>query len=291
VLAKMRILSPSREQLVDFADELSKGGHEKSARQVRGFMLQIDLSKAAAGSGPTRKRIEEAVKFLQEAPPQPSDIMLAYTTGRLAEVGDDRAFAAKTYEAMIKVFAASDNPRLAEFATTLQGAVRRLSLMGQEMKLEGTTLDGEPFDWSKYRGKVVVVEFWASTYPSCLAEIGDLKKYYDTYHAKGLEIVGISLDGKLADLRKFIKDNAIPWTIVASEGKPNPSVLYYSIMSLPTTIIVNRDGKVSAISPRGEAIGKELEKLLGPAEKIAGPTEKSAEKKTEPAAVAPKAKK
>lgn len=270
VRAKMNTLS-SREQLVDFAGELSKGGHEKFARQIRGFMLQIDLRKAAAGNGPTRKRIAEALKFLQEASPQPSDVTLAYTTGQLAEMSDDREFASKTYEAMVKVFAASKNPKLAEFATVLQGVVRRLNLVGQEMKIEGKVLDGAAFDWSKFRGKVVAVEFWASPYPSCLREIRDLKQYYDQYHAKGLEIVGVSLDRKLANVREFIKANAIPWTTVVDESKPNPTIAYYGVMNLPTTILVGRDGRVVAIDLRGEAIGKELEKLLGPMEKEAEP--------------------
>jgi peroxiredoxin len=272
VQAKMNMLQ-NRQQLADFTAELQKGGQDKLARQVRGFMLQIDLRKQMnEGGGPAAKKpVEESLKFLQEAQPQASDITLAYTAGLLAELSGDKELANKTYDTMAKVFAASKDAKLAEFATVLQGVVRRLNLVGQEMKLEGKTLDGAAFDWAKYRGKVVAVEFWATNYPSCLREIRDLKKYYESYHDKGLEIVGISLDRKPADVTEFVKANAIPWPIIGGEGKPNPGVIYYGIMSLPTTILVGKDGKVVAVSPRGEALGKELEKFIGPAEKKAEP--------------------
>ena len=206
------------------------------------------MHQPAAGPG-ERKLIDDAVKFLQEAPPQASDIALAFAVGLLAESNEDKQLALDTYADLADVFAASEDPKLAEVATVIEGVVRRLTLVGQEMKLEGNVLDGGALDWSKYRGKVALVLFWVTTCPVCCAEILDLKKPYGSYHAKGLEIVGFSLDGNLAVLRQFVKSNAIPWTIVAGEGKTNPTFLHYGVTGLPTTILVGKDGKVRGDQP------------------------------------------
>jgi thiol-disulfide isomerase/thioredoxin len=265
VQAKMNMLEKP-EQLAEFAAALRSGGHEKLARQVRGFMLQVDLRKAIMTGRRDTKPIEEAVKFLEEAPPQPTDVSLAYMTGLLAEMTDDKELAPKTYTRLAKIFAASKNAKLGEFAQVLEGVVRRLSLVGQEMKIEGKVLGGGAFDWSKYLGKVVLVNFWATGYQACVREIPDLRACYDSYHNKGFEIVAISLDHKLADVEEFAKERTIPWTIVVGDGKPSPTVTYYGIMSFPTAILVGKDGKVLSLSVQGETLKKQLEKLLGPPE-------------------------
>ena len=80
---------------------MKKGGHEALARQVRGFMLQVELQKAMmAGGGVLKGPVTEAVAFLQEAPPQAADITLADTARLAAEMIDDRQLASKTYVAL-----------------------------------------------------------------------------------------------------------------------------------------------------------------------------------------------
>ncbi len=275
VQAKMNMLE-NREQLTAFAADLKKAGHAKLARQVRGFMLQIDLRSALmGGEGNAKKSVEASVKYLEEATPQVSDITLAYMTGLAAEMSGDKKLAANTYGSIAKVFAASKNPKLAEFAKMLEGVVRRLNLVGKEIKIEGKILGKGPFDWAKYKGKVVLVEFWMSTNPNSAREISNLKGCYEMFHDKGFEIIGISLDRDEQALEKFVKAKNIPWSIVVGDGKPCPSVVYYGIMNLPTMILVGKDGLVTSINARGETLREELEVLLGPV------SEKKTEKKAE----------
>jgi thiol-disulfide isomerase/thioredoxin len=266
VQAKMNMLKDT-EKLVAFAEELKKGGHEKLARQVTGYMMQLDMRKAMMG-GPEKikKAVADAVKFLEEQPPQPTDVGLAFMAGRLAEMTNDNDLAANTYRSLAKAFSASKDPNLAEFSKTLEGVVRRLTLMGNEMKIEGKLLGGKDFDWSKYAGKVVLVDFWATWCPPCVAEVPNMKKCYKLYHDKGFDIVGLSCDHNLEDLEKFVKEKEIPWAIVFGDGKPSPTVSYYGIMGIPTMVLVGKDGKVISLTARGEELKKELEKLLGPVE-------------------------
>jgi thiol-disulfide isomerase/thioredoxin len=214
-----------------------------------------------------QKPIEDTLKFLEESQPQLTDITLAYTAGMLTEMSGDNKLATKTYERLAKVFSASKDPKLAEFAKVLEGVVRRLNLVGQEMKLEGKLLDGKELDLSKYAGKVVLITFWATDYPTCIRELPNLKACYDKYHAKGFDIVAFCLDRDKANVEDCVKARKIEWANVVGGDKPNPAMVYYGITNLPTTMLIGKDGKVMATNLRGEKLKETLAKLFGSDEK------------------------
>jgi len=219
VQAKMNMLKDP-EKLAAFAEELKKAGREKFARQVRGFAMQLELRGSSVASPEKLKvLVNKVVKFLKEAPPQPSEVMLAFTAGRLAEATDDNQFATDAYSSFAKIFTASDNAKLKELAQMFEGVVRRLNLLGNEITIEGVLLGGEKFDWSKYAGKVVLVDFWATWCGPCVGEIPSMKKCYELYHDKGFDIVGLSCDRNLADLEKFVKEKEIPWARTARSSR------------------------------------------------------------------------
>jgi thiol-disulfide isomerase/thioredoxin len=216
------------------------------------------------GKKDVKQPIEDAVKFLEEAPPQISDLTLAFTAGTLAESSEDHELANTTYGRLLKIFKSSNDPKLADFTHILEGVVRRLNLVGQPMKLEGKFLDGESLDWTKYSGKVVLVLFWATDYVPCLRDVPIWKSLYEQYHAKDFEILGISLDRNNTELEDFVKAQSIPWPNVISNGKTNSNMIYYGVTNLPTTMLVGKNGKVLAVDLKSEELKKELEQLLGP---------------------------
>jgi peroxiredoxin len=115
----------------------------------------------------------------------------------------------------------------------------------------------------------------------------NVKRNYKQYHDKGFEVVGVSLDDSLADVKAFIEDNEIPWTNLFSadekaQGWDNPLATRYGIMGIPATILVDKTGKVVTMKARGRQLTAELEKLLGPAD------DKEASDEPEKAAPAPK---
>ena len=162
-------------------------------------------------------------------------------------------------------FAASKDENRKQIAASLAGQLRFLNLVGNEMKVEGLYLDGTEIDWKSYRGKVVLIDFWATWCGPCVGEIPNMTRMYEKYNAAGFEILGYSLDQDLDALHKFEEDRKLPWKTASQklslDYKAKKFVdlsQYYGIAGIPTMILVGKDGKVLSVNARGP----ELERLL-----------------------------
>lgn len=99
---------------------------------------------------------------------------------------------------------------------------------------------------SKYKGKVLLLDFWASWCIPCVREMPYIKFLYHKYHHQGFDILGISGDAKLADLNEFIKEESIPWQqIFDNEGQ---AAAPYNVMYIPFSVLIGRDGRVIAVN-------------------------------------------
>ncbi len=162
-------------------------------------------------------------------------------------------------------FAASKDAKRKQIAVALSGQLRLMNLVGNEMKVEGLYLDGTEIDWASYRGKVVLIDFWATWCGPCVGEIPNMTRMYEKYNAAGFEILGYSLDQDLDALHKFEEDRKLPWKTASQklslDSKAKKFVdlsQYYGITGIPTMILVGKDGKVLSTNARGP----ELERLL-----------------------------
>ncbi|MGW8256141.1 MAG: TlpA family protein disulfide reductase [Thermoguttaceae bacterium] len=248
-----------------FAEELKKAGRLKQSRMVHGFILDKNLQNALInGKTDLKKEIDQVLKFLRESQPQFSDLELAFSISQAAEKQNNQAYLIEVYRELSKIFESSKDARLANFGKKFEGAVRRLTLPGKQMQLEGKLLSGEKLDFAKYLGKVVLVDFWASWCGPCRAQMPLIKKLYETYHDKGFEIIGFSCDRSREDLEKFLQEAHIPWAIVYGDKGPSPTVDYYGVFRMPTTVLLGKDGKVIELDLRADELESQLKKLLGP---------------------------
>ncbi len=125
-------------------------------------------------------------------------------------------------------------------------------------------LEGEDLSLAKYKGKVVLVDFWATWCGPCVAELPHVLEAYKKYHDKGFEIVGISLDSDKQKLTSFIKQKEMPWKqYFDGKGWQNKLAQEYGINSIPATYLLDKDGKIIARNLRGEALKEEVAKALG----------------------------
>ncbi len=127
-----------------------------------------------------------------------------------------------------------------------------------------TDLDGKPLSIAAYKGKVVLVDFWATWCGPCIAELPNVLKTFSKYHDKGLEIVGISLDSDKDKLTKFIADKKMTWPqYFDGQGWKNKLAAKYGVNSIPATYLLDKDGMIIAKGLRGEALEAAVAKALG----------------------------
>jgi len=124
-------------------------------------------------------------------------------------------------------------------------------------------LAGKPLSVANYKGKVVLVDFWATWCGPCVGELPNVLKTYEKYQAKGFEIIGISLDDSKDALDKFIKDKGVSWVqFFDGKGWGNKLAAQYGVNSIPATYLLDGQGKILAKNLRGEALEAEVAKNL-----------------------------
>jgi len=120
---------------------------------------------------------------------------------------------------------------------------------------EEADLDGKPLSPANFKGKVVLIDFWATWCGPCVAELPNVIKTYGAHHAKGFEIIGISLDKDKDKLTSFIKDKQMTWAqYFDGQGWQNKLAAKYGITGIPATFLLDKEGKIIAKDLRGEAL-------------------------------------
>ncbi|RCK78163.1 MAG: Thiol:disulfide interchange protein [Candidatus Ozemobacter sibiricus] len=123
------------------------------------------------------------------------------------------------------------------------------------------TQDGQALSLDRFKGKVLLVDFWATWCPPCKAEVPNLVAAYQAYKDKGFEIVGISFDEDKDDLDKYLAENKMAWPqYFDGKGWGNEVGQTYGIRSIPAMYLLDGDGKVLAAGQ--ELRGGGLEKIL-----------------------------
>ena len=176
--------------------------------------------------------------------------------------------AAVAHERLASILEKSEDSVIAKRSSKLIGAARRIRLLGNEMMLSGVTADGNAFHWESYRGKVVLVDYWASWCGPCIGEIPNMKKNLERFGDKGFAIVGINMDDTRAAFEKCVENQEITWVNIVSEeegkrGWDAPMADYYGVSGIPTAILIDQKGKVVSLQARGGELDKQLESLLG----------------------------
>jgi len=154
----------------------------------------------------------------------------------------------------------SDNPSLKKLGEALARTV-----IGTELDLKFTAIDGREVDVSQMRGKVVLVDFWATWCGPCIAELPNLKSVYDRYHDKGFEVIAISLDSQRdrQKLLDFCKENNLPWPQhFDGKGWANEFAEKYAIRGIPAMLLVDQDGRLVSTNARGARLESEVKRLL-----------------------------
>jgi thiol-disulfide isomerase/thioredoxin len=141
--------------------------------------------------------------------------------------------------------------------------IEKRSGIGAHPTLVMNDVNGKPVSLASFKGKYVLVDFWASWCAPCRRENPNVLANYKKYHADGFEVLGVSLDSKKEPWLKAIETDGLTWTHVSDlKGWKNAAAEEFGVKVVPTNFLLDKDGKVIAKNIREEELGKELKSIF-----------------------------
>ncbi len=148
---------------------------------------------------------------------------------------------------------------------TASGAAAPRTAPSQFISVKGENLDGKEVSASDYKGKVLLIDFWATWCGPCMKEMPNVVAAYEKYQDQGFEILGVSLDpaDKQDEIRKTMKKYGMTWEqIYDGGGWKARNAVQNSVNSIPMTFLLDRNGAVQHKALRGEELMAAIEDLL-----------------------------
>jgi thiol-disulfide isomerase/thioredoxin len=160
---------------------------------------------------------------------------------------------------------------LAQIGLVLTLAAMATPAMGQKIVVDelmpsfsGTELlTGKPIKIEDFRGKVVLIDFWATWCVPCIQELPNVRAAYEKYRDKGFEIISISLDSDAEKCRDYVQNNQMPWLHIADGGGWKAEIAQkFGIRAIPAMYVLDRNGVVHSAKARGSRLEAAIEEAL-----------------------------
>lgn len=148
-------------------------------------------------------------------------------------------------------------PKGAKPATALEPPTydARLKVGASPFAFATKDMQGRQLSLAQFKGKVVLLDFWATWCAPCVGEAPNVVKAYKTFKPSGFDIVGISLDQDKKALDGFVQSFKMPWRqVFDGRGWDSEISKIYGVKAIPFTLLIGRDGKIAAVNPRGPVL-------------------------------------
>lgn len=248
--------------IAELDEVMAKSRSDKLKADAAFYKTIVELQTGRGGPDEILKTVE---KFIAIAPKDERGALLLFTIGNQME-GSPRQV--ELFKRVI-----SDYPESSSVAGSAKGVLRKKEGVGKPFDLEFTdAIKGTSIAMKELRGKVVVIDFWATWCGPCVAEMPRMKELYAKYRGQGVEFIGVSLDeskeeGGLDQLKEFVARNEIKWPqYYQGKGWKSDFSSSWGIESIPAVFVVARDGTLFSTDARGrlDAIIPELLKNSPP---------------------------
>ncbi len=193
-----------------------------------------------------------------------ADVQTGMIVGFYLELQPRKSPARDVYSTMVDLLEKDEREEMQALRINLQASVRRLEMLGNKLDLNVKTIDDKPIKTEDFAGKFVLVDFFATWCGPCIAEVPRLKRHYDKYREKGLEVVAISLDDDRQALDKYLEEAKLPWPVIHDSAPELSDKLQmkFGIASLPTVLFLNKEGVVVSLEARGAELDRLMERLF-----------------------------
>jgi len=147
--------------------------------------------------------------------------------------------------------------------TEIINAVKKTTVGKIAADFTATDLNGKPVSLSSYRGKFVLVDFWASWCGPCRAENPNVVNTYNKFYSSQFDILGVSLDANKLAWMKAVKNDGLEWTQLSDlQAWDSKIVKLYGLKGIPFNLLLDKKGKIIARNLRGTALEKKLREVL-----------------------------
>jgi thiol-disulfide isomerase/thioredoxin len=212
-------------------------------------LASIDNDAATNGDVTRKRAFAEIDRYVETYPDDANRgaMLMSYRADFTDPLDHDGLRAA--HQALVDAFPDS------RMAGMSQSLLRKLDHVGKPFAIDFTdVVTGNRVNSSSLRGKVVVIDFWATWCGPCVAELPHMKELYEAYHDKGVEFVGISLDQNAEALTSFVEERELPWPQYYDKGKVSSRqfATQWEIASIPQLFIIDAKGVLRSVAARGK---------------------------------------
>lgn len=233
------------ERLTLLHDKLkSEGDKEELAAYVKFRALTADYGQSIQEPKADIAKVQDKwlaslEDFVKEYPTSPDTSEALLQLAIAKEFAGEEDEAKEYYGRIVTDF--SQAPAAAKAA----GAKTRLASVGRPVPIRGMTTANKPVDISQYRGKLTLVQYWATWCEPCKNDMNQIKDLLAKYGKSGFAVLGVNLDGNKNDLAAFLKQNPIPWVqIYEPGGLDSRPANEMGILTLPTMLLIDEKGNV-----------------------------------------------
>jgi thiol-disulfide isomerase/thioredoxin len=204
---------------------------------------------------------DRIARMVQKNPTEPSIVSF-----QLARADLMLRFDPEKGVALLQELTKAPDQNLAKAATA---RILKEQLIGQPVSFRFTATDDSSIDTSELRGKVVLVDFWASWCPDCIREMPAVRRSYQKYKDKGFAVIGISLDKDAQALANFVAKKLIPWPqYFDGKGWENDFAIKYGVQEIPEMWLINQRGELVSTDISVEKLEQRIEQLLSSGDRL-----------------------